>query len=62
MALLEGANVGDSLSAQEATGYRWGEPTLAPHIEKILTDATVAGDERLAQLAHRFLKASRELS
>ena len=61
MALLEGANVGDSLSAQEATGYSWGEPALAPHIEKILAEATVAGNERLAQLAGRFLKASRDL-
>ena len=61
MALLEGANVGDSLSAQQATGYRWGEPALAPHIERILAEAAVAGNERLAQLAERFLKASRSL-
>jgi len=61
LALLEGANVGDSLSAQEATGYRWGEPVLGPHIEKILAEATAAGNERLVQLAERFLKASRSL-
>ena len=61
MALIEGANVGDSLSAQEATGYRWGEPVLIPHIQKILTEASAAGNERLAQLAERFLKASRDL-
>ena len=61
-ALLEGANVGDSLSAQEATGYRWGEPALRPHVERILAEATVSGNERLSQLAERFLKASQELS
>ena len=61
-ALLEGANLGDSLSAQEATGYRWGEPALCPHIERILTDATTSGNERLVQLAERFLKAARDLS
>jgi hypothetical protein len=62
MALLEGANVGDSLSAQVATGYRWGEPKLAPHVEKILSEATAGGQDRLAELAQRFLKAARDLS
>lgn len=57
MALLEGANVGDSLSAQQATGYRWGEPKLKPHVERILEQARKEGNERLEQLAARFLKA-----
>src|SRR5207249_1863455 len=57
MALLEGANVGDSLSAQEATGYRWGEPRLRPHVERILAEAKASGNERLEQLAERFLRA-----
>jgi hypothetical protein len=61
VALLEGANIGDSLSAQEATGYRWGEPKLRPHIEKILAEATSSGNERLAQLAQRFLKATQSM-
>jgi len=56
-ALLEGANVGDSLSAQEATGYRWGEPALRPHVERILADAKASRNERLVQLAERFLRA-----
>lgn len=55
-ALLEGANVGDSYSAEEATGYRWGEPRLRPHVERILADAVARGDERLQQLAERFLR------
>jgi hypothetical protein len=55
-ALLDGANVGDSYSAELATGYRWGEPRLRPHIERILADARAAGNERLQQLAERFLR------
>ncbi len=56
-ALLEGANVGDSLSAEEATGYRWGEPRLRTHVERLLAEAKASGNERLEQLAQRFLRA-----
>jgi hypothetical protein len=56
-ALLEGANVGDSFSAEQATGYTWGEPRLRPHMERILREAEAAGNERLEQLARRFLRA-----
>jgi hypothetical protein len=55
-ALLQGANVGDSYSAELATGYRWGEPTLRPHVERILAEAIAQGDERVQQLAERFLR------
>jgi hypothetical protein len=55
-ALLEGANVGDSHSAQLATGYEWGEPRLRPHVERILAQAREQGNERLEQLAQRFLR------
>jgi hypothetical protein len=57
LALLEGANVGDSYSAELATGYRWGEPTLKPHVERILAQARAERNERLEQLAERFLRA-----
>ena len=56
-ALLEGAHVGDSYSAELATGYRWGEPKLKPHVERILVAARAEGNERLEQLAERFLRA-----
>lgn len=55
-ALLEGANVGDSHSAQLATGYAWGEPRLRPYVERILAQAREQGNERLQQLAERFLR------
>jgi len=56
-ALLEGANVGDSYGAERATGYAWGEPRLVPHVERILADARREGNERLQQLAERYLRA-----
>ena len=54
-ALIEGADQGDSRSAELATGYKWGEPTLRQHVERILARAQQQGDERLEQLARRFL-------
>ena len=56
-ALLEGANLGDSYSAELVTGYRWGEPRLKPIVERILVQAQAEGNERLEQLAARFLRA-----
>jgi len=56
-ALLEGANRGDSLGAEAATGFRWGDPALKPHVERILAYARKRGDDRLEQLAERFLAA-----
>jgi hypothetical protein len=56
-ALIEGWNQGDPRSAELATGYRWGEPRLRPHVERILVRAREQHDERLEQLAERFLKS-----
>ncbi|HEV7389329.1 MAG TPA: hypothetical protein VGN73_12020 [Gemmatimonadaceae bacterium] len=55
-ALLEGARDGDTGSAESATGYYWGETKLRPYVEIILKRAQTEGDERLAQLAGRFLR------
>ena len=57
-ALLEGANRGDSLGAEATTGFRWGDTALQPHVERILAYARDRGDERLEQLAERFLRVS----
>ena len=57
-ALIQGADEGDSRSAEIATGFRWGERARAPQMEKILEEAEVAGQDRVAQLARRFLKAA----
>ena len=53
--LLEAAREGDTSSAEQATGYYWGEPTLHEHVRRILVRAQQSGDERLEQLARRFL-------
>ena len=55
-ALLEAARVGETASAEQATGYFWGEPRLAPYVRDLLAAAEKSGDERLEQLARRFLK------
>ena len=54
--LLECAREGDTANGEDATGYRWGDAALAGHVRRILADATARGDERLAQLAQRFLR------
>jgi len=54
-ALLEAARLGETASAEQATGYYWGERKLRPHVERILDRARAVGDERLEQLARRFL-------
>ena len=42
--------------AERATGYYWGEPRLKPHVADLLAEAEHWGDERLEQLARRFLR------
>lgn len=54
--LIEGWNQGDTIGAQRATGYTWGEPKLRSHVEKILAYAVERKNERLEQLARRFLR------
>jgi hypothetical protein len=55
-ALLDAARDGQTGSAEMATGYYWGEVKLKPYVEKILIRARKEGDDRLIQLAERFLK------
>jgi hypothetical protein len=54
--LLEAARAGETASAEDATGYRWGEPKLGKHVRAILAEAEREGDDRLEQLARRFLR------
>lgn len=60
LAMIEGANAGNTRSAEAATGYRWGEPALVPEMERILADAEARDDYRTAQLASRFLSKAGE--
>jgi len=54
--LLEAARVGETQSAEDATGYRWGEARLKPFVSELLAEAERNGDDRLEQLARRFLR------
>ena len=55
-ALLEAARSGETESAELATGYYWGEPRLRPHVQRLLERARASRDDRLEQLAARFLR------
>ena len=55
-ALLEAARIGETASAEQATGYFWGEPKLKPHVREILAVAERDGDDRLAQLCARYVR------
>ena len=55
-ALLEAERTGETESAEAATGYYWGEPRLRDQVQRILSRARTAGDERLIQLAERWLR------
>ena len=55
-ALLEAARVNETQLAERATGYYWGEPRLRPFVEAVLAEAERAGDDRLEQVARRYLR------
>ena len=55
-ALIQGANMGNTRSAEDATGRDWGDPSLVPHVRAILEEAEVNGEDRIAQLARRYLR------
>ena len=59
-ALIQGADEGNSRSAEHATGYRWGDPALIQPMEKILKRAEEEEQTRVAQLARRYLRAARK--
>jgi hypothetical protein len=61
-ALLRGADQGDTPGAEAATGYYFGDPALSRQVEQILAEAVEDGDERLEQLAERFLRRARTKS
>ena len=54
-----GADQGDTAGAEAATGYYWGDPALFPQVERILAEAREDRDDRLEQLAERFLRGPR---
>lgn len=57
-ALLQGANEGDSMGAEEATGYLWGDRRLVPIMTRLREEAIEREDDRTETLANRFLRAA----
>ena len=61
LALLEAACDGETSAAEEATGYRWGDPHLKQHVERLLEqERELPADEqnrRFMQVARRYLRA-----
>lgn len=57
-ALMTGANNGDTASAEEATGFAWGDPRLVDHVRRLLREAEERDDDRMVTLAERFLRAA----
>ncbi len=59
--LLEAARVGETAAAEHATGLRWGDRALRPHVERMLRQEQARPeadqDHRLIQVARRFLRA-----
>ena len=60
LALLEGARDGYTQEAEEATGYRWGDPHLRSHVEKLLEKELERPEEeqdrRFIQMARRYIR------
>ena len=60
LAMLEGAREGHTRDAEEATGYRWGDPLLAEHVQRLLDQEMARPaderDRRLVQVGKRYLR------
>ncbi len=61
LALVEAARDGVTAEAEAATGFRWGDPDLRPHVERLLereeSRPEEERDRRFIQVARRFLRA-----
>ncbi len=61
LALLEAACDGETSLAEDATGYRWGDPHLRPHVERLLAQERERPETeqngRFIQVAKRYLRA-----
>lgn len=59
LAILEAARDGYVEDAEEATGYRWGDPALQSHVQKLMEKELERPedeqDRRFIQMARRYL-------
>jgi hypothetical protein len=62
LALLNAACIGEIRPAESATGYRWGDPHLAEHVQRLLEKEEALPEEqqdrRFIQVGRRYLKAA----
>ena len=60
LALLEAASDGETYLAEDATGYRWGDPVLRTHVERLLQQEEslpfAEQNARFMQVARRYLR------
>ncbi len=61
LVLVEAARDGVTAEAEAATGYRWGDRDLRPHVERLLEQEERRPederDRRFIQVARRFLRS-----
>ncbi|MGH7474907.1 MAG: hypothetical protein ACRELD_01320 [Longimicrobiales bacterium] len=61
LVLLEAARDGHTSSAEAATGYRWGEPQLRAHVQRLIDKEQARPeaqrDRRFITVGRRFLRA-----
>lgn len=57
-ALLAAANRAETSSAEEATGFAWGDGRLEAEIRQLRAEAVERSDDRMETLADRFLRAA----
>ncbi len=55
-ALLEGARIGETVAAEAVTGYPWGDDRLVEQVAQLRNEAIDSGDDRLEQVADRYLR------
>ncbi|MGI8496676.1 MAG: hypothetical protein ACR2OG_03705 [Gemmatimonadaceae bacterium] len=55
-ALIDAAVDGDTESAEQATGFYWGDDRLRPQVQRLLSEARIAGDGSRERAAQRYLR------
>ncbi|MEP6689934.1 MAG: hypothetical protein ABJD07_02190 [Gemmatimonadaceae bacterium] len=56
LAMIEAAADGETGSAEQATGYYWGEERLKSYVRHILKRARAEKNEEMARAAERYLR------
>ncbi|CAN5782792.1 hypothetical protein BH23GEM10_BH23GEM10_12460 [soil metagenome] len=64
--MLQAASAGLTSLAEQATGYRWGDPQLRPEVQRLLDQELEQPmerqDNRFMTIARRYLREAGETS